>query len=205
MAQRLAKSPRIVVANLKGGTGKTTLATAAALHLGALLVDLDGQGDAADWASRSHLVAAKHAPDWQEALAAIQAESGPVVIDCPPGEGPAMRAALSVATVVVVPTKSSAQDLRAVGRMLSLAERARATNPPLRIALVLNETKANTLTGQEDEDALRKLKGSSFLGTIRTRQAIPDAFRRGVPIPYGPARDEMMAILDALSSVLRRS
>ena len=196
------KAIRIVVVNLKGGTGKTTTATCAGHHFGALLVDLDPQGDSADWAKRSGLVRAYHAKDWKEALALVEQEPGPVVMDCPPGEGPALRAALSVADVALVPTKSSAQDLRAVGRMLHLAEEARTVNPALAVCLVLNEAKQNTNAAHETEADLKGLKGAHFLGTIGSRQAIPDAFTNGTAIPPGPARQEFEAIFSALSRVI---
>jgi cellulose biosynthesis protein BcsQ len=193
---------RIVVVNLKGGTGKTTTATAAACHFGAFLVDLDPQGDSADWAKRSGLVKTVHAKDWKEALQLVEKEPGPVVMDCPPGEGPALRAALSVADVAIVPTKSSAQDLRAVGRMLHLAEEARAVNPGLVVGLVLNEAKLNTTAAQETERDLRSLKGARFLGTIGSRQVIPDAFTNGTAIPSGPARYEFGNIFAALEEII---
>ena len=191
--------------NLKGGTGKTTTATSAALHFGAFLVDLDPQGDSADWAKRSGLVRAFHAKDWKEAVEIVEQEPGPVVMDCPPGEGPALRAALSVADVAIVPTKSSAQDLRAVGRMLHLAEEARAVNPGLLVGLVLNEAKQNTHAAQETEQDLKSLKGAYFLGTIGSRQAIPDAFTNGTATPSGPARQEFEAVFSALEIVIVRN
>jgi cellulose biosynthesis protein BcsQ len=196
---------RIVVVNLKGGTGKTTTATSAAHHFGAFLVDLDPQGDSADWAKRSGLVRAIHAKDWKEALALVDQESGPVVMECPPGEGPALRAALSVADVAIVPTKSSAQDLRAVGRMLHLAEEARAVNPGLVVGLVLNEAKLNTTAAQETERDLKGLDGAHFLGTIGSRQAIPDAFTNGTAVPSGPAHHEFMNIFSALEEIIVRN
>lgn len=201
-ASSKAKTIRVVVVNLKGGTGKTTTATAAAAHFGAFLVDLDPQGDSADWAKRSGLARAFHAKDWKEALELVEQEPGPVVMDCPPGEGPALRAALSVADVAIVPTKSSAQDLRAVGRMLHLAEEARAVNPGLLVGLLLNEAKHNTTAAQDTERDLKGLNGACYLGTIGSRQAIPDAFTNGTAIPSGPARQEFEAVFAALDRVI---
>ena len=199
------KTIRVVVVNLKGGTGKSTTATGAAQHFAALLVDLDPQGDSADWAKRSGLVRAIHAKDWKEALGVVEDEPGPVVMDCPPGEGPALRAALSVADVAIVPTKSSAQDLRAVGRMLHLIEEARAVNPGLVVGLVLNEAKLNTTAAQETERDLKGLPGVHFLGTIGSRQAIPDAFTNGTALPSGPARQEFEAVFSTLKRVIVRN
>lgn len=199
------KAIRLVCVNLKGGVGKTTVATSAAVHFKAFLVDVDPQGDSSDWAKRSGLVRAIHAKDWKNALELVEQEPGPVVMDCPPGEGPALRAALTVADVALVPTKSSAQDLRAVGRMLHLVEEARAVNPGLVVCLVLNEAKQNTHAAQETEQDLKGIRGAHFLGTIGSRQAIPDAFTNGTIIPPGSARQEFEAIFSTLKRVIVRN
>ncbi len=194
---------RIVIVNLKGGVGKTTIATNTAHHYNALLVDLDPQGDAADWAKRSGLVRAVHAPNWQDATDIIDEEPGAVVVDCPPGEGPALRAALTLANIAIVPTKSSAADLRAIGRMIHLADDAKRVNPDLIVGLILNEAKTFTHAAQETEKDLRKLTATNFLGTISSRQAIPDALTTGTAIPSGPARTEFEAVFAKLNNLLK--
>ena len=104
--------------------------------------------------------------------------------------------------MALVPTKSSAQDLRAVGRMLHLADEARAVNPGLVVCLVLNEAKQNTHAAQETERDLKGLRGAHFLGTIGSRQAIPDAFTNGTALPSGPARQEFESVFSALERVI---
>lgn len=200
--------PVVVLVNLKGGTGKTTLATHIAEELKAHLVDLDPQGDAADWAVRSGLVPASKAHGWEDALELVEKAraQGPVVVDCPPGEGPALRAALSVATVAVVPAKGSMQDLRAVGRMMELVDEARTHgNPTLKVGLVLNEARAATSMAEVAENALEGVKGAHFLGHVGLRQAFVEAFAAGEAVHAGPARKETKALLENLHRLLRRS
>lgn len=200
--QYFNKAIRVAVVNLKGGVGKTTIATAAALRWGAFLVDVDPQGDSHDWASRSGLVRSIHVRDWSEAVGLVEQEAGSVVLDCPPGEGPALRAALAVADVALVPTKSSAQDMRAVGRMLHLVRDARAVNPGLRVGLILNEAKGAATATRDTAADLAGLEGVTFLGVVASRQAIPDAFTNGAAVAHGPAKVELDAVFSALEKEL---
>ena len=200
--------PVVVLVNLKGGTGKTTLSVHIADDLKAHLVDLDPQGDAADWASRSGLVFASQAHGWEEALELVEdaRTRGPVVVDCPPGEGPALRAALSVASVAVIPAKGSMQDLRAVGRMMELVDEARTNgNPSLKAALVLNEARAVTSMAGAAEEALAHVKGAVFIGHIGLRQAFVEAFANGEAVHSGPARKDMKTLLENLHRLTRRA
>ena len=196
----------VVLVNLKGGTGKTTLATHGAEDLKAHLVDLDPQGDANDWAARSGIVTASQAHGWEDALELVEEarRKGPVVVDCPPGEGPALRAALSVATVAVIPAKGSMQDLRAVGRMMALAAEAKHQgNPSLKVGLVLNEARSITSMGEVAEDALQKVPGAHYLGHVGLRAALVEAFANGATVHSGPARKDMKAIFENLHRLIR--
>lgn len=207
-AKTQAPGPVVVLVNLKGGTGKTTLSVHIAQDLKAHLVDLDPQGDAADWASRSGLVTASQAHGWEEALEIVEdaRTRGPVVVDCPPGEGPALRAALSVASVAVIPAKGSMQDLRAVGRMMELVDEAREHgNPTLKAALVLNEARAVTSMAGAAEEALAHVKGAVYIGHLALRQAFVEAFAAGEVVHSGPARKEMKTLLGNLHRLTRRA
>jgi cellulose biosynthesis protein BcsQ len=199
--------PVVVFVNLKGGTGKTTLSVHAAAFMEARLVDLDPQGDASDWAARSRLVDFVQAHGWEDALRHVQEgrARGPVVVDCPPGEGPALRAALSVASVAVIPAKGSMQDLRAVGRMMELVDEARAHgNPGLRAALVLNEARPSTSMAGVAEEALAKVKGAVFLGHVGLRAAFVEAFAAGRVVASGPALDDLTALVGRLSRLMKK-
>ena len=104
----------IVVSNVKGGAGKTTTAVyLAGVAAGAgrspvRLVDADRQGSTAEWlrpgrskgstCSRPHRSGRSSGP-WT-------GSEGVVVVDTPPGEERIVRAALTRADVVVIPTRS---------------------------------------------------------------------------------------------------
>ncbi len=119
----------ILVANPKGGSGKTTLATHLAGYLASLgrqvvLADLDRQQSAAGWLRRrpAHLPtiyshqARKQTlkPDW-------------MVIDSPAGlHGDKLTAAVKLAELVIVPVQPSAFDMLATGDFLRVLREEKA-------------------------------------------------------------------------------
>jgi chromosome partitioning protein len=134
----------LAVANLKGGTGKSTLAVNLACALAAggaprvALVDNDEQGTAAAWAAGGRLPArCLHLPlarvgelgAWIATLDAVRARHDAVVLDFPAGIAPALAACLLAASLVLVPTSPGALDLAATRRMLRHVDRARELRP----------------------------------------------------------------------------
>ncbi len=199
----MSAKPVIVVANLKGGVGKSTVAVHLAYYLEALLVDLDPQGDASDWAERSGWIQAHKVAGWAEAGRALAKATGPVVLDCPPGENPQLHQALQAADVVIIPTKAGRQDLRAVGRMLELVKEARHGHRSLRAGIVFNEVKSQTSLAAEVEDALKHLKDATFLGHLGSRQAFVEAFAAGRAVTAGPGWEELHAVLKRTRKLLK--
>ena len=125
----------IVAASQKGGSGKTTLSghlavEAARAGTGEIaLIDTDPQGSLAAWwnartAPTPRFVKAG-LPDLEEALAALDRAGVKIaVIDTPPAITMAIQSVIGVAELIVVPTRPSPHDLRAVGATVDLCERA---------------------------------------------------------------------------------
>lgn len=195
--------PVVAVSNLKGGTGKTVLAVHLAYIMGATLLDLDPQGDAVDWCRRSGLVTGHHVHGQEEVHHLLKILKGPVVLDSPPGENENLRLALAFADVAVIPVKAGSSDLRALGRMQVLIKAAREVNPGLRGAIVLNEAKSVSTLSRDMETALEGLKGMTYLGHLGDRVAIPEAIANGEVVGGSSAADEVMAIADSLSTLLK--
>lgn len=122
--------PAIAIVSQKGGSGKTTLAlhvAAAAEDAGhtALIIDLDPQATASQWAA------------WREDAPPLVIDSAPprlgakieqataqgvdfIVIDTPPHADSAASAAVEAADLVLIPCRPSAFDLAAVKITASL-------------------------------------------------------------------------------------
>jgi chromosome partitioning protein len=125
----------IVLASQKGGAGKTTLAahlavTAEAVGDGpAVLIDTDPQGSLSAWwnvrtAQVPHLAPMSIA-ELPEKLELLDGAGYRVaVIDTPPAITEAIGAVVRSADLVLIPTRPSPHDLRAVGSTVALVQGA---------------------------------------------------------------------------------
>ena len=103
----------LVVANLKGGVGKTTTAlylAGASLASGyerVTLVDADRQASAAEWLDASPIegIESLEAPSERTLARAMARRDSMVIVDMPPGDERLMQAALKLADAVVIPTR----------------------------------------------------------------------------------------------------
>lgn len=125
----------LVIASQKGGVGKTTLAG----HLSVeaerrgegpvALIDTDPQGSLAAWwnerVAETPVFAQVAISNLRDHLAAL-ADAGIklAIIDTPPAVTETIRSVLSVADLVLIPTRPSPHDLRAVGSTVAMVEAA---------------------------------------------------------------------------------
>lgn len=125
----------VVIASQKGGVGKTTIAG----HLAVMaesrgagpvaLIDTDPQGSLSSWwnerqaetpafASVEIALLADHLKQLEKAGIKL------AIIDTPPAVTETIRKVLAVADLVLIPTRPSPHDLRAVGSTVELVEAA---------------------------------------------------------------------------------
>jgi chromosome partitioning protein len=140
----------IAFTSQKGGVGKTTLAGHIAVEAEArgagpvALVDTDPQGSLASWwnvrSAETPLFARTDIPDLARHLDALRnAGIRLVIIDTPPAITSAISAVIRVADIVIIPSRPSPHDLRAVGATVDLVE---ASGKPM--IFVLNGATART-------------------------------------------------------------
>jgi chromosome partitioning protein len=104
----------IVVSNVKGGVGKTTTAVylaGAAAQRGrdaVYLVDADRQASSAEWYETMPIAGVElvEAPSERTVAKAMEAGDGIAVVDTPPGDERIVRAALSRADALIIPTRA---------------------------------------------------------------------------------------------------
>ena len=125
----------LAMASQKGGSGKTTLSGHLAVQAqmaGAgpvCLIDIDPQGSLADWWNERQ----DEMPAFAQTTVARLASDLEVlrqqgfrlaVIDTPPAITMAIQSVIAVAELIIIPTRPSPHDLRAVGATVDLCERA---------------------------------------------------------------------------------
>lgn len=122
----------VVLASQKGGAGKTTLAAhlAVAAELAGdgpcVMIDTDPQESLAAWWNSREAEAPNFATstlkELPEKIALLgQAGYSYVFIDTPPAITESIRAVVALADLVLIPTRPSPHDLRAVGHTVELA------------------------------------------------------------------------------------
>ncbi len=125
----------LALASQKGGSGKTTLSghlAVQAQRAGAgpvVLIDIDPQGSLADWWNEREAEYPAFAQTTVSRLAndlAVLRQQGfkLAVLDTPPAITMAIQSVIGVSELIVVPTRPSPHDLRAVGATVDLCERA---------------------------------------------------------------------------------
>ncbi|MEN3746786.1 ParA family protein [Sphingomonas sp. HF-S3] len=125
----------LAMASQKGGSGKTTLSGHLAVQAQlagsgpVVLIDIDPQGSLSDWWNERDTEFPAFAQTTVARLAAdleILRQQGfrTAVIDTPPAITMAIQSVIQVAELIVIPTRPSPHDLRAVGATVDLCERA---------------------------------------------------------------------------------
>jgi chromosome partitioning protein len=140
----------IVLASQKGGSGKTTLtghlaiAAELAAHGSAVLIDSDPQGSLAAWwnvrKAEVPVFAAATIAKLKGKLDDLEAAGYDFAfVDTPPAIAHAIKAVIALADLVLIPTRPSPHDLRAVGSTVELVQ---AQGKPF--VFVVTQAKPNT-------------------------------------------------------------
>lgn len=203
------------VANLKGGTGKSTIAVNLACELASegrsvILVDADEQGTASYWIGRGEypitlksVAVGENAQAWASQVAGLEADI--VVIDAPPQIGETTRAIIAVADLILIPALASTADIMATGKALALVRTTRDQrhdNRP-KALLVPSRVDRRTAAGKEIEAVLLEF-GEPVAPMVRQRTAFVDCFSAGRWIGSYARNSDAHIDIQALAAVVRR-
>lgn len=187
----------VVVGGIKGGSGKTTVATNLAVMSSlagrdVLLIDADDQETATDFTTLRSEQRAGGAGYTNIKLtgAAVRTETQKlaakyeeIIIDTGGRDTASQRAALTVADVLLVPFVPRSFDVWTLEKVALLVSEIRAVNPNLKAFAFLNRTDPR---GQDNDDAADYLKETSELEFINTplgaRKAFGNAAAAGLAV-----------------------
>ena len=196
----------VVIGNTKGGVGKTTLAVQLAIARAlsgrdVWLIDGDRQGTAtAAIAVRAEAgkqpgIACAQYPDGPTLRAQVQqqvAKWDDIIIDVGGRDSTALRAALVLADVLLVPFAPRSYDVWALDDMAALVDEARSVRDGLRCYAVLNQADPgeNSTDNSEAAAAVAEVSQFDYLpSTIRRRKAFSNASGAGLAVSEMTPRD----------------
>lgn len=210
----------VCVGNTKGGVGKTTLAVNLAIARALAgrdlwLIDGDRQGTAqtaisirAEGGHRPGIACAQY-PDGAVLRGQVQQQArkfDDIIIDAGGRDSTALRAALVLADVLVVPFQPRSYDVWALNDIAGLVDEARSVRDGLRAFAVLNcadpgESAADNI---EAAAAVADVPQFEYLATpLRRRKAYANAAGAGLSVLEArpvdrKAIDELQALINAL-------
>lgn len=195
----------IVVAQQKGGAGKTTiaanLAVALAAEMAVAVMDIDPQRSLARWhglrGGRAPAIALSEVSGWRmdAELERLRRAHGAVVVDSPPVIDEDARRAVRAADLVLVPVQPSPPDLWAAAGTLQLAREERR-----RAVLLLNRAPAAGSLRAAAAAAIATAGWTRLAAVLGNRVAFAGAFARGAGVtetaPRSAAAAELLAVLE---------
>ncbi len=204
----------IVVGGIKGGSGKTTLATNLAVIRSAeghdvLLIDADDQETSTDFT----ILRNERRPDGAGYTsikltgAAVRTETQrlankyeDIIIDTGGRDTTSQRAALTIADFLLVPFVPRSFDVWTLEKVSSLVNEMQAANPDLQAYTFINRADPR---GQDNDDAAEVLRETELLSFIETplgaRKAFSNAAAAGLAVTEikpqdSKATEEMMML-----------
>lgn len=183
----------VTIGGIKGGTGKTTIATNFAVLRAAsgkkvLLVDADEQKSTSIWANQrdglnietkwSTIQLSGKALRTQ--LERMKEDYDDIIIDVGGRETTSLRAAISIADIFLIPFKPRSFDVWTLGNVKDLIFEMLPANPKLKCFSVINQADSK---GSDNEDAISILKECEEIkcieSTIGSRKAFSNAASDG--------------------------
>jgi chromosome partitioning protein len=186
-----------VVGGIKGGSGKTTVATNLTVALvlegrDVLLVDADEQETATDFSawrnertggSSGYTAVQLTGPAARDELKRLAGKYQDVVIDTGGRDTTSQRAALSVANVYLVPFNPRSFDIWTIEKVTRLIQEIKTINPDLKAYAFLNRADARGSDNKEASDQLTESEVLHFIDKpLGNRKAFANASSQGMGV-----------------------
>jgi chromosome partitioning protein len=193
------------IGGIKGGTGKTTIATNFVVWLAkqgkdVLLVDADEQESATDFTSfREHTLngetlytAIKLTGDQlRTQLLKLRTKYEHIVIDSGGRDTVSQRAALVVSDVALIPFQPRSFDFWTITKVQNLIAEIRTVRPELRVMVFINRADIRSSENRDTAEQLSQMEGFEFLDeAVGNRKAFANAGGQGLAVFELPNPDE---------------
>jgi chromosome partitioning protein len=184
----------ITVGSIKGGSGKTTIATNLAVMRSAtgkkvLLVDADEQKSTTTWVEQrinsniktSWTSIQLHGISLYKQILNLNEDYKDTIIDVGGRETTSLRAALTVSDIFLIPFQPRSLDIWTIGAIKTLLSEVEAINPNLKAYGIINRADA---VGSDNHDSIEILKEHIFCVpcTIGQRKAFSNAASEGLGV-----------------------
>jgi chromosome partitioning protein len=207
----------LAIGNVKGGVGKTTLAVNLTIALAragrdVLLIDGDEQATAIAFTELrteqkngkpGYTAVSLHGAAIRTQARQLSSKYADIVIDVGGRDTGSLRAALTVADVVLIPVQPRSFDLWGVDQTAELVQEAREINDRLKAVVVINAADAQGKDNEAAAEALREVAGLDLApSVIVRRKAFPNAAASGLSVlehDDPKAIEELNSLLKALS------
>jgi chromosome partitioning protein len=205
----------LVVGGIKGGSGKTTIATNLAVMRSCsegrvLLIDADEQKSATQWSSqREEKVTPTEFPtielsgkNLHATVKRVSHDYDDVIIDVGGRDTTSQRSAMSIADVFLVPFRPRSLDIWTLGDLRSLVDEMQVINPDMKVYTLLNQADSK---GNDNDDAAEFLSNrfECIPTTVGHRKAFANAASLGLGVVELDKRSADVKASDEIKAVYK--
>ncbi len=205
----------VVIGGIKGGSGKTTLATNFTVLRSqagkkVLLIDADEQRSSSDWVEQR--VGLNHETPWTTIqlsgksiyaeIAKLAKDYDDIIIDTGGRDNSSQRSALTIAHIFLIPFRPKSFDVWTMGGVNKLISEVSAINPKLKCLSVINQADSAGSDNKEAHELLSECPEIECIPVFLVyRKALSSAAARGLAVneikPLDKkAASEMVALYD---------
>lgn len=186
----------ITICGIKGGAGKTTIATNLAImryldNKDVLLIDGDDQESASDFSSvRAEVKGSTGYTFIKLTGSAIRSQGlmlapkyDDVIVDVGGRDTTSQRAALVISDIALIPFTPRSLDIWTLGKVIKLVDECKTVNPKLKVITFLNKADPTGNDNLEAEEALKEAELIKYINApIGLRKAFANAASDGCSV-----------------------
>lgn len=210
----------ISVLNLKGGSGKSTVAINLAVGLAVeknkvLLIDTDKQGTSEKWKAerpddddltRVTVISLTEPQAIKKEIKEFEEIYDVVVIDGAPKIDLISAVSIGFSDLVIIPVTPSPNDLWSTENIVERVKDAQEVSPDIKAYFLVNRDNPRTILSKDMAEALKVLNLPVFETKLNNRIAYPDSTGQGLSIlewTDPKAKDEINSLVSEIKSIIK--